>query len=137
MYSSWRLVRNFLKRSYQISQRCNIYSVFFWNNTKITEFSYVFRGSKFGLFNHVTELIFNFALINIDLCGILYPKNFFQNSTFYDNELYLKSSNNSEDFCQSVFIIVEDKNLRQSSKILDYTKYLINDKSIKEIYISS
>ena len=76
-------------------------------------------------------------MINIDLCGILYPKNFFQNSTFYDNELYLKSSNNSEDFCQSVFIIVEDKNLRQSSKILDYTKYLINDKSIKEIYISS
>jgi len=108
---------------------------FFGNNTKVTEFSDGFRGSKFGLFNHVTELIFNFALINIDLGGILYPKNFFQNSTFYNNELYLKSSNNSEDFWQSAFIIIEDKNLRQSSKIFDYTKYLINDKSIKEIYM--
>jgi len=107
---------------------------FFGKNTKITEFSEGFKGSKFGIFNHVTEMIFNFAIINIDLGGILYPKNFFQNSTFYNTELYLKSSKDSEDFWQSAFIIIEDKNLRQSSKIFDYTKYIINDKNYKEIY---
>ena len=107
---------------------------FFGKNAKITEFSEGFKGSKFGIFNHVTEMIFNFAIINIDLGGILYPKNFFQNSTFHNIELYLKSSKNSDDFWQSAFIIIEDKNLRQSSKIFDYTKYIINDTNYKEIY---
>ena len=60
---------------------------FFGKNAKITEFSEGFKGSKFGIFNHVTEMIFNFAIINIDLGGILYPKNFFQNSTFHNTEL--------------------------------------------------
>ena len=79
-------------------------------------------------------MIFNFAIINIDLGGILYPKNFFQNSTFYNTELYFNSSKDSEDFWQSAFIIIEDKNLRQSSKIFDYTKYIINVTNYKEIY---
>lgn len=93
---------------------------FFGKYSKITQFSYGFKGTKFGIFNHVHKMIFHFALINIDL-GVLYPKNFFGNSKFYNNEIILKSSNNSDNFWQSSFIILEDKTLKQSPKIFDYT----------------
>ena len=39
-------------------------------------------------------------------------------------------------FWQSSFIILEDKTLRQSPKIFDYTKYLINDTNYKDININ-
>jgi hypothetical protein len=81
-------------------------------------------------------MIFNFPLINIDLGGVLYPKNFFGNSTFYNNEIFLKSSNNSDNFWQSSFVVLEDKTLRQPPKIFDYTKYLINDTNYKDININ-
>ena len=109
---------------------------FFGKYSKITQFSYGFKGTKFGIFNHVHKMIFHFALINIDLGGVLYPKNFFGNSKFYNNEIILKSSNNSDNFWQSSFIILEDKTLRQSPKIFDYTKYLINDTNYKDININ-
>ena len=99
---------------------------YFGKACKITEFTEGFKGEKFGTFNHVTEMIFNFALVNCYLGGILYPKNFFQNSMFYDYDLFLKL-NISEEFWQSAFIIIEDKILRQSSRIFDFTRYLIND----------
>ena len=100
---------------------------FFNKNYEIKEIKDGYQGKIFGTFNHVSEMIFNFALINIDLGGILYPKNFFQNSLFYDYDLFLKATNNSEDFWQSAFIIIDDKNLRQSSRIFDFTEYLIDD----------
>ena len=107
-------------------------------NLEIKEFSEGYKGTKFGTFNHITEMIFNFALINSDLGGILYPKNFFKNNDFFDENLYLKLSNdfdNLEDFYESVFIIIEDKILRQSSKIFDYTKYLLlKDINYEEYY---
>ena len=78
-------------------------------------------------------MIFNFPLINIDLGGVLYPKNLFGNSTFYNNEIFLKSSNNSDNFWQSSFVVLEDKTLRQPPKIFNYTKYLINDTNYKDI----
>ena len=109
---------------------------FFGKNGKITEIAEGFKGEKFGTFNHVTEMIFNFALFNMDLGGILYPKKFFQNKFFYDLELFSKIKSNSEEFWQSCFIIMEDKILRQSSKIFDYTKYLINDINNKEFNIN-
>ena len=105
---------------------------FFGKNYEIKEFNEGFHGEKFGIFNHVSEMIFNFAIINIDLGGILYPKNFFKNKSFYDYYLYLNSSRGSEDLWQSAFIIIENKNLRQSSKIFDYTKYIIDNINYKE-----
>jgi len=100
---------------------------FFCKNGQIKEFSEGFRGEKFGIFNHVTEMVFNFALFNIDLGGIIFPKNFFQNPKFYEYDLFSKSVNISEEFWESAFIMIEDKILRQSSKIFDFTKYLINN----------
>jgi hypothetical protein len=74
-------------------------------------------------------MIFNFALINTDLGGTLYPKNFFKNETFFNDELFLKITNDSDEFWQSCFIMIENKTLRQSSKIYDYTKYVISNNS--------
>ena len=104
---------------------------FFGKNGEIKEFSEGFRG-KFGIFNHVTEIIFNFALINTNLGGILYPKNYFNNPLFFDENLFLKVTENSDEFWQSAFIIIEDKVLRQSSTIFDYTRYLINNDSYEK-----
>ena len=101
---------------------------------EISEFKEGFNGNKFGCFNHVSEIIFNFGLINIDLGGILYPKNYFKNNLYYDYNLFLKSTNNSEDFWESAFIIIEDKILRQSSKIFDFTKYLLEGFNYLEYY---
>ena len=100
---------------------------YFGKEGEIKEFSEGFKGKNFGTFNHVSRMIFNFALINKDLGGILYPKNFFHNISYYNQDLLFKAANNSEDFWQSAFIIMEDKVLRQSSKIFDYTKYLLKN----------
>ena len=108
---------------------------YFGKKGEINEISEGIQG-KYGTFNHVTEIIFNFALINIDFGGILYPKNFFNNSLFYDENIFLKSSENSEEFWQSAFIIMEDKILRQSSKIFDFSKYLISEDNSEANYIN-
>ena len=100
---------------------------FFGYNLIINEFSEGYKGQKFGIFNHVTNMIFNFALINTNLGGTLYPQNYFKDNKFFDSDLFLKLTNDSDEFWQSCFIMIENKTLRQSSKIYDYTKYIIND----------
>ena len=107
---------------------------YFGKNDEIIELSEGFKGEKYGVFNHVTEMVFNFAIINIDMGGILYPKNYFQNPFFYDEKLLSKISHISEEFLESAFIIIDDKILRQSSKIFDYTKYIINISNYETIY---
>ena len=113
-----------------------IASIQYYFNKKgeIKEFLEGYKGEKFGIFNHVTDMLFNFAIVNSDLGGILYPKHFFQNKFFYKQDLYLNLSKNSDEFWQSAFIIMEDKILRQSSKIFDYTKYIINYINYKEYF---
>jgi len=77
-------------------------------------------------------MVFNFAIINTDLGGTLYPSNFFNNNIFYDSKLFLNITKDSDEFWQSCFIMIENKILRQSSKIYDYTKFIINDSHIKK-----
>ena len=60
----------------------------------------------------------------------MYPKHYFKNDKFFDDELFLKITKDSDEFWQSCFIIIENKSLRQSSKIYDYTKYIINNSDI-------
>ena len=100
---------------------------FYSKDGEIKEFKEGFNGEKYGIFNHISEMVFNFAIFNIDLGGVLYPKNYFKKILFYDENLFIKTSNGSEDFWHSAFIMIEDNILRQSSKIFDYTKYLLND----------
>ena len=99
---------------------------YFGKNIEIKEFIEGFKGEKYGKFNQVPDMIFNFAIIS-DLGGILYPRNYFLNKTFYDSKLFRKIAKNSNEFWESCFIMIENKILRQSSKIYDYTKYIINN----------
>ena len=99
---------------------------FFGKNLEIKEFIEGFKGEKFGIFNQVPDMIFNFAIINSELGGTLFPKNYFQNNMFYDTKLFLNISKDSHEFWESCFIMIENRILRQSSKIYDFTKYIIN-----------
>ena len=103
---------------------------YFGKNAIINEFSEGYKGYLFGTFNHISNMIFNFAIINTELGGTLYPPGIFKNKYFFDEKLFSQISNESDEFWQSCFIIIENKILRQSSKIYDYTKYLINNKTI-------
>lgn len=96
-------------------------------NFEIKNLTEGYNGKYFGKFNHITNLIFNFAFINIKLGGVLFPPNSFKNKIFYNLELFSKISSNSIDFWVSCFIMLENKILRQSSKIYDYTQYIINN----------
>ena len=70
-------------------------------------------------------MVFNFAFVNTNLGGTLFPANSFRNSNFFDYQLFNKISRNSDEFWQSCFIMIENKTLRQSSKIYDYTQYIL------------
>ena len=100
---------------------------YFGKNLTINEINEGYKGESFGKFNHITDMIFNFALINTYLGGTLYPKNIFTNKAFFNNQLFLKISNDSDEFWQSCFIMIDNKIVRQSSKIYDYTNYIIDD----------
>ena len=110
---------------------CSI-QYYFGKNLTIREFSEGFKGKYFGTYNHVSNIIFNFAIINSELGGTLYPPGIFKNKKFYSNYYFIKISKESDEFWQSCFIIIEDKILRQSSKIYDYTQFLITNKSLIE-----
>ncbi len=105
---------------------------FIGQNFDIKNFTEGYKGKYFGTFNHITNLIFNFAFVNIGLGGTLFPSHPFKNEIFYNRELFSKISKKSNDFWISCFIMLENKILRQSSKIYDYSQYIIN----KDIFIN-
>lgn len=104
---------------------------YFGDNLNIFEFSDGFKGKIFGIFNHITNMVFNFAIINTNLGGTLYPSDTFKNAKFLDLNIFIKISKESDEFWQSCFIMLENKILRQSSKIYDYTDYIINNYNLK------
>ena len=110
---------------------CSI-QYYFGKDLTIKEFSEGYKGKYFGIYNHISDMIFNFAIINTDLGGTLYPPGIFKNINFFNDNLFLSISKESDEFWQSCFIIIENRNLRQSSKIYDYTEYLINNEIIIE-----
>ena len=98
---------------------------FIGKNLTIKKFSEGYKGRKFGIFNHIANMVFNFAFVNTNLGGTLYPANSFRNKDFFDYQLFNKISRNSDEFWQSCFIMIENIILRQSSKIYDYTQYIL------------
>ena len=52
---------------------------YFSKNLNIYQFSEGFKGKLFGTFNHITNMIFNFAFVNTNLGGTLYPPHCFKN----------------------------------------------------------
>ena len=102
---------------------------YFGNNLNISGFSEGYRGKYFGIFNHISNMVFNFAVINTNYGGTLFPSYSFKNKYFFNLKYFLTISKESDEFWQSCFIMIENKILRQSSQIFDYSEYLINDKS--------
>ena len=82
---------------------------FIGKNFTIKEFSEGYKGKNFGVFNHIVNMIFNFAFVNTNLGGTLYPVNSFRNNDFFDYQLFNKISRNSDEFWQSCFIMIENK----------------------------
>ena len=105
---------------------------YFGKNLSITEFSEGYKGKNSGVFNHISNMVFNFAIINSNFGGTLFPPYTFRNKYFFNLNFFLNVSKESDVFWQSCFIIIENKVLRQSSKIFDYSEYLINDQSFFE-----
>ena len=100
---------------------------FFGKDLLIKQISEGYKGENFGVFNHISNMIFNFALINTNVGGTLFPANCFKNKYFFNFTLFFKISKDSDEFWQSCFILIENKNIRQSSKIYDYTKNINNN----------
>ena len=92
---------------------------FFGKNLKITGFSEGYKGKYFGVFNHISNLVFNFAIINSNYGGTIFPPLSFKNKFFFNLNYYLNISKKSDEFWQSCFIMIENKILRQSSKIFN------------------
>ena len=99
---------------------------FIGQNLEIKNFSEGYQGKYFGTYNHISDLVFNFAFVNIELGGALFPPKPFRNNIFYDLNLFSMISPNSLDFWISCFIMIENKVLRQSLKIFDFSYYIIN-----------
>lgn len=111
------------------------FQFFFGKDLRIKGFKEGYADKDLGVFNYISDMIFNFALVNTNIGGTLYPKNFFKDNLFFDEDKFLKITNNHDEFWQSAFIIMEDKILRQSSIIFDYSKYYINKINLDYKYI--
>ena len=72
---------------------------FIGKNLTIKKFSEGFKWRNFGIFNHITNMVFNFAFVNANLGGTLYPANSFD---FFDYQLFNKISRNSDEFWKAV-----------------------------------
>jgi hypothetical protein len=99
---------------------------FIGQNLELKNFTEGYKGKFFGTFNHISDLVFNFAFVNIELGGALFPPKTFKNKIFHNLNLFSKISPESIDFWISCFIMIENKVLRQSLKIYDFSKYIIN-----------
>jgi hypothetical protein len=110
---------------------------FIGQNLELKNFTEGYNGKYFGTFNHISDLVFNFAFVNIELGGALFPPKTFRNKIFYNLNLFSKISPESIDFWLSCFIMIENKVLRQSLKIYDFSKYIINKDEFINILMKS
>ena len=60
---------------------CSI-KYYFGEKLTIKELSEDFKGKYFSTYNHIPNMIFNFAIINSNLDGTLYPSRMFKNRKF-------------------------------------------------------
>ena len=113
--------------SYPKNIICASIQYFFGKKLLIKQFTEGYNGKNFGKFNHITNMIFNFGIINTNIGGTLFPPHSIKSRKFFDEKLFLKVSKLSDEFWQSCFIMMDNLTIRQSSKIYDYTQYMINN----------
>ena len=59
------------------------------------------------------------------LGGVLYPKHTFNDSRFFDEELFMKLTPNSDESWQYCFNVIEGRTLRMCSRPVEWSKYII------------
>lgn len=100
-------------------------SWYFGNDYKLKRFKQ-FKCEKSGSINNLSEQIFKTAKPANGLGGCLYPANTFTDKRFFDENLFMKLSPTSDESWQYCFNIMDNKTFRQTSKIIDYSKYFLD-----------
>ncbi|KAG4102883.1 nucleotide-diphospho-sugar transferase [Neocallimastix lanati (nom. inval.)] len=101
---------------------------------KWESYKYLYIKTKAGRLNAVKNIIVNTGKPMNGFGGTLYPKNTFTDKRFFNENLFMKLSPTSDESWQWCFNIIENKTLRQSSKIYDYTKDIIKDSQVTSLY---
>ncbi|KAL6608587.1 nucleotide-diphospho-sugar transferase [Neocallimastix sp. 'constans'] len=94
---------------------------------KWESYKYLYIKTEVGKLNAIKNMIVNTGKPMNGFGGILYPINIFTDKRFFDEDLFMKLSPSSDESWQWCFNIIENKTLRQSSKIYDYSKDIIKD----------
>ena len=84
--------------------------------------------------NPVPNIIFQTARPANGYGGVLYPKHTFSDKRFYDENLYMNLSPTSDELWQYLFIILENKILRQTSIIIDNSINIVKNSQKKSLF---
>lgn len=83
------------------------------------------KGVNCGTMQNIPNMIFDFARPANGAGGVLYPPNTFTDKRFFDEDKFMELTPTSDESWQYLFNILEDRTLRQSSKIFDNSKGVI------------
>ncbi|KAG4082926.1 nucleotide-diphospho-sugar transferase [Neocallimastix lanati (nom. inval.)] len=101
---------------------------------KWESYKYLYLKSEAGKLNAIKNMIINTGKPMNGFGGILFPINTFTDKRFFEEDLLMKLSPSSDESWQWCFNIIENKVLRQSSKIYDYSKDIIRDSQGTSLY---
>ncbi|KAG4083689.1 hypothetical protein H8356DRAFT_1064608 [Neocallimastix lanati (nom. inval.)] len=104
---------------------CGIFSYNFDSEMKLNKLNgYKLRN---GLeINVVPNMIFQTSMPLYGIGGVYYPKHTFSDERFFNEMLYKKISSSSYEMWLYAFNIIEDKILRQTSKIYDFSLNILD-----------
>jgi len=101
---------------------------------KWESYKYLYIKTKAGRLNAIKNIIVNTGRPMNGFGGTLYPKNTFMDKRFFDEDLFMKLSPSSDESWQWCFNIIENRTIRQSSIIYDYSKDIIRDSQVTSLY---
>ena len=100
-------------------------SWYFGGNYKLIRFNqFICKDS--GNLNNLPSQVFKAAKPANGLGGTLYPVGTFTDPRFFDEDLMMKLTPTSDESWQFCFNVIENKTIRQSSKIVDYSQYFLS-----------
>ena len=100
-------------------------SWYFGDKYKLMRFKQ-FKCKKSGSINNLASQTFKTAKPANGLGGCLYPVGTFVDERFFDEDLFMRLSPSSDESWQYCFNIMDNRVFRQTSKIIDYSKYFLD-----------
>lgn len=120
-------------KKYPTDILCGVFLYFFGNHLIINKMR-GYTSKAFGDFNPVPGMVFPSSRPANGLGGVLYPKHCFTDQRFFDESLFMKYSPTSDESWQYMFLIIENRTIRQVSKIIDYSNNLIEGSQNVALY---